>query len=796
MSNTTVNEYFDLQIVIFALDNAMNDYIEQKQNVNNTSSHIGVDIVNVNTNLADKHRKYQEKINSFFQTNEYLPQWFVFCLEQLFFTKSKSQVEWYEILFMCADDYHNVIILLIDSNGKYDYFINDQIIIEEYQNLLKKLDRYQNLINVHNNTESKQIMFTESKQIMFTKFQQIITIYNDNLNQKLNKKNFCRILNDFFKKHDGSLPCWFIEILFVITGIQQSHINWLIWLIDCPDIYQNTILVLLNSSNVIDYKPCVHAQQLLNINSEHKNLITKYNEIIEQGEYLNQVSQVHRCLLKLTKNELSIRNKEYEILKKKYEECSNILETHNAMFKLCDEISELTNIEHENTLNELKLITLSHKHGIDIINNLTTVLEDTTTNLNKTSKIQTITEYDLEITKSQNINIKKELEINKYEYNSLQNEFDNLNKCYMILESEHQILMKEKMNLQYIVSNQNKTNDLTLDQNQEKTYDLRFEYENVTIDSMILQLKNKIKTYDPMSVNSNNTNMYQCLLKLKEIMYDDSIIDLQTNIDSETVFSIINPGTENIMNEIVSRSLPEKEINDLVSEKEINDLVSKKEMIDLIPDNLFKIERNSESVSNKIINNTYYDDIKWWQDPEPIILQNDNINIFNKLIENYKNSLTNNIFVHLSNIFGIEMDTNSCIGWYKKCSSELQSIVIKLFNNKNKIIYKYTPPVSPDFKSWKCLKHNTFHEYNIVECFSGYEIDDFNNNNIIICMANPILTVPDIYPSCEYCICFSAPDGSILKCCKICKKARYCSRKCQKNDWKSHRKECIGQVVK
>jgi hypothetical protein len=36
-----------------------------------------------------------------------------------------------------------------------------------------------------------------------------------------------------------------------------------------------------------------------------------------------------------------------------------------------------------------------------------------------------------------------------------------------------------------------------------------------------------------------------------------------------------------------------------------------------------------------------------------------------------------------------------------------------------------------------------------------------------------------------------ATDGREFKKCSVCKKTRYCSRECQKDDWKSHKSTCL-----
>ena len=45
--------------------------------------------------------------------------------------------------------------------------------------------------------------------------------------------------------------------------------------------------------------------------------------------------------------------------------------------------------------------------------------------------------------------------------------------------------------------------------------------------------------------------------------------------------------------------------------------------------------------------------------------------------------------------------------------------------------------------------------------------------------------------NCSYC---SMASDSLLKC--VCGVKSYCDRKCPKNDWKTHKKECTPYVIR
>jgi len=44
------------------------------------------------------------------------------------------------------------------------------------------------------------------------------------------------------------------------------------------------------------------------------------------------------------------------------------------------------------------------------------------------------------------------------------------------------------------------------------------------------------------------------------------------------------------------------------------------------------------------------------------------------------------------------------------------------------------------------------------------------------------------YPQCARC---GGPGKPTLQACSICKNAKYCSKDCQKNDWKTHKLQCV-----
>lgn len=48
----------------------------------------------------------------------------------------------------------------------------------------------------------------------------------------------------------------------------------------------------------------------------------------------------------------------------------------------------------------------------------------------------------------------------------------------------------------------------------------------------------------------------------------------------------------------------------------------------------------------------------------------------------------------------------------------------------------------------------------------------------------------DATPTCDGCGSEEGKSGQQLKSCAKCKSASYCSRECQKSDWKKHKKYC------
>ncbi|KAL7155955.1 hypothetical protein ABFS83_03G110900 [Erythranthe nasuta] len=66
---------------------------------------------------------------------------------------------------------------------------------------------------------------------------------------------------------------------------------------------------------------------------------------------------------------------------------------------------------------------------------------------------------------------------------------------------------------------------------------------------------------------------------------------------------------------------------------------------------------------------------------------------------------------------------------------------------------------------------------------------DFSPGEVIISQS-PFVAVPNVYEEspeskCEWCF-----SSSNIKACSACHAVWYCSRECQKSDWKLHRAEC------
>lgn len=54
---------------------------------------------------------------------------------------------------------------------------------------------------------------------------------------------------------------------------------------------------------------------------------------------------------------------------------------------------------------------------------------------------------------------------------------------------------------------------------------------------------------------------------------------------------------------------------------------------------------------------------------------------------------------------------------------------------------------------------------------------------------------PGTQPSCASCTKTDSDTGVQLKCCAKCQTTRYCSRECQKTDWKTHKKVCAKNAA-